>query len=127
MNYFYFRKKLFKVIEKFSNLENLEIEIENKQQDKDNLEMHTEKLKDTESEYEERLNLKSIKLKNLEELEKTGFTIQDLKKIKMMLIEIAVQHNITNIEHLKAKFFELFEKLEDRDQNQNILQLLLHI
>ncbi len=32
----------------------------------------------------------------------------------MMLIEIAVEHKITYIEQIKSKFFELFEKLEDR-------------
>lgn len=31
-----------------------------------------------------------------------------------MLIEIAREHKITDIEQLKALFFELFEKLEDR-------------
>jgi hypothetical protein len=115
----------FKVIEKYSDLIELEKEVENKQKEKNDLEMHIEKLKDTESEYEERLNLKSIRLKNLEELEKTGFTIQDLKKIKMMLIEIAVQHNITDIEQLKAKFFDLFEKLEERTALENTNYSLL--
>jgi hypothetical protein len=104
----------FKVIEKFSDLDNLEKDVENKQKEKNNLEINIERLKDTESEYEERLNLKSLKLKNLEELEKTGFTIQDLKRLKMMLIKIAVEHKITYIEQIKSKFFELFEKLEDR-------------
>jgi hypothetical protein len=103
----------FKVIKKFSDLERLEKEVENNQKEKKDLEMHIEKLKDKEFEYEGRLNLKYIKLKKIEELEKTGFTIQDLKKIKMMLIEIAEQQNIPYIEQLKVKFFELFEKLED--------------
>ena len=40
------------------------------------------KLKEREFEYGDRLNLKSIKLKNLDQLEKIGFTIQDLKKLK---------------------------------------------
>jgi hypothetical protein len=51
----------------------------------------------------------------LEELEKiVGFTIQDLKKLKSILIEIALEYKHLNIEQLKALFFELFEKLEDR-------------
>lgn len=119
----------FKVIEKFSDLDKLEKEVENKQIVKNDLEMNIEKLKDTNSEYEYELNLKSIKLKNLEVLEKTGFSIQELKKIKMMLIEIAVHSNITNIEQLKAKFFELFEKLEDRtaleSKNDSLLKTSL--
>jgi hypothetical protein len=115
----------FKVIEKFSDQEKLEKEIENQQKKKYDLEMHIEKLKEKELEYEERLNLKSIKLKNLEEFEKTGLTIQELKKLKMLLIEIAVQHKITNIEQLKAKFFELFEKLEDRVALENTNNSLL--
>jgi len=119
----------FKVIEKFSAGDKLEKEIERKQKEEKDLETKIEKLKDIESEYEERLNLKSIKVKNLEELEKTGFTIQDLKKLKMMLIEIAVENNITDIEQIKIKFFELFEKLEDRmaleSKNNAAMQLNL--
>jgi hypothetical protein len=115
----------FKVIEKFSDLDKLEIEIENKQKQKNDLEIHIEKLKDTESEYDDRLNLKYIKLKNLEELEKIGFSIQDLKKLNMIFIEIAVEHKITNKEQLKAKFFELFEKLEDRIALENTNDSLL--
>jgi hypothetical protein len=109
----------FKVIEKFSDLDKLEIEIENKQKQKNDLEIHIEKLKEKEAEYEDRLNLKYTKLKNLEELEKTGFSIQDLKKLISILIEIALEYKITDIEQLKAKFFELFEKLEDRIALEN--------
>lgn len=116
----------FKVIEKFSDIEKLEIEFENKQKEKNDLEINIQILKEKESEDEDRLNLKSIKLKNLEELEKTGLTIQDLKKFKMILIEIAVEHNITDIEQLKAKFYEFFEKLEDRialeSENDSLLK-----
>jgi hypothetical protein len=39
---------------------------------------------------------------------------QEVKKLNSIFIEIAVEHNITNKEQIKAKFFELFEKLEDR-------------
>ncbi|HSF50459.1 MAG TPA: helix-turn-helix domain-containing protein [Nitrososphaeraceae archaeon] len=105
----------FKVIEKFSDREALEIGIENNQKIKNNLEINIQKLKETESEYNDRLNLKYIKLKNLDELEKiVGFTIQDLKKLKGILMEIALEHKNLNIEQLKAIFFELVEKLEDR-------------
>jgi hypothetical protein len=115
----------FKVIEKFSDLDKLEIEIENKQKEKNDLEIHIQKLKEKESEYDDRLNLKYIKLKNLEELEKIGLTIQDLKKLKMIFIEIVREHKITDIEELKAKFFELFEKLEARIALENTNDSLL--
>ena len=115
----------FKVIEKVSGQEKLEKDVESKQQKNNDLETNIERLKERESEYDERLNLKSIKLKILEELEKTGFTTEELKKINMMLIGIAVEHNITNKEQIKAKFFELFEKFEDRIELENKNNLLL--
>jgi tRNA uridine 5-carbamoylmethylation protein Kti12 len=69
----------FKVIEKFSDLNESEIEIENNQKIKNDLEINIKKLKEIDSEYDDRL--KYIKLKNLDELEKiVGFSIQDLKK-----------------------------------------------
>ena len=104
----------FKVIQKFSDLHALEKEVENKQKIINDLDINIQKLKEKESEYDDRLDLKSLKLKSLEELEKTGLTNQELKKLNMILFEIAVEHKITNKEHIKAKFFELFEKLEDR-------------
>ena len=105
----------FKVIEKFSDLNTLEIEIENNQKIKNDLEINIKKLKEIESEYDDRLNLKYIKLKNLDELEKiVGFSIQDLKKLKSILIEIASEHKNFNIEQIKAFFFELLEKIETR-------------
>ena len=105
----------FKVIEKFSDLNTLEIEIENNQKKEMDLEKNILKLKEIELDYGDRLNLKSIKLKNLDQLEKIGFTIQDLKKLKRILIEIISEHkNILNIEHIKSLFFELFEKIETR-------------
>ncbi|HEX5185523.1 MAG TPA: hypothetical protein VFV86_01420 [Nitrososphaeraceae archaeon] len=115
----------FKVIEKVSDQEKLEKDVESKQRKNNDLETNIERLKERESEYDERLNLKSIKLKILEELEKIGFSTQELKKINMMLIGIAVEHNITNKEQIKAKFFELFEKLEDRIELENKNNLLL--
>ena len=104
----------FKVIEKFSDLNTLEIEIENNQKKENNLEKDILKLKEREFEYDERLNLKSIKLKNLVELEKIGFTIQDLKKLTSIFIEIISEHKNLNIEQIKSLFFELFEKIETR-------------
>ncbi|HET7643361.1 MAG TPA: hypothetical protein VFK40_07620 [Nitrososphaeraceae archaeon] len=121
----------FKVIEKFSNYYTLEKDVESKQQNKMDLETNIEKLKERESEYEERIDLKSIKLKILEELEKTGFTIQELKKVIRILIEIAAENQITNKEQIKTKFFELFEKFEDRmsleSKNNTAMQLNLFL
>ena len=70
----------FKVIEKVSGQEKLEKDVESKQQKNNDLETNIERLKERESEYDERLNLKSIKLKILEELEKIGFTTKELKR-----------------------------------------------
>lgn len=59
------------------------MESENNQRIKNNLDINIKKLKEKESEYDVRLNLKHIKLKNLDKLETiVGFSIQDLKKIK---------------------------------------------
>jgi len=118
----------FNVIEKFSDLNTLEIEIENNQKIKNNLEINIKKLKEKESEYDNRLNLKYIKLKNLDELEKiVGFSIQDLKKLKSILIEISLEHNNFNIEQVKGLFFELLEKIETRitleSENNRLLQV----
>ena len=70
----------FKVIERFSNYYTLEKDVESEQQKKNDLEVTIEKLKESESEYEEKLNLKPVKLKILEELEKIGFTTKELKR-----------------------------------------------
>jgi hypothetical protein len=105
----------FKVIEKFSDLNTSEIEIEANKKIKNDLELNIHELKETESVYNDRLNLKSIKLKKLDELERiVGFEIQDLKKLKRILIEIALEHKNLNIEQVKALFFELLEKIETR-------------
>jgi transcriptional regulator with XRE-family HTH domain len=118
----------FKVIEKFSELKTLEIEIEDNQKRKNDLEIHIEELKETESAYDDRLNIKYIKLKNLYELERiVGFSIQDLKKLKSILIEISFDHKNLDIEQVKALFFELLEKYETRialeSENNALLQL----
>ncbi|HET8793786.1 MAG TPA: hypothetical protein VFM31_08330 [Nitrososphaeraceae archaeon] len=67
----------------------------------------------------------------MEELEKTGFTIQELKKVIRILIEIAAENQITNKEQIKTKFFELFEKFEDRmsleSKNNTAMQLNLFL
>jgi hypothetical protein len=119
----------FKVIEKFSDREKLEKEVESKQKEENDLEINIKRLKEKEFQYDDRLNLKSIKLKNLEELERIGFTNQDLKKLINILIEIAIEYKITNKEQIKAKFFELFEKLEDRiafeSKNNSLLKTSL--
>lgn len=105
----------FKVIEKFSELNTLEIEIENNKKIKNDLDINIQKLKEIETEYDDRLNIKYIKLKNLDELEKiVGFGIQDLKKINRILSEIALEHKDLTINQVKALFFELLEKIETR-------------
>ena len=118
----------FKIIEKFSDLNMLEMEIENNQKIKNNLEINIKKLKEKESEYDDRLNFKYIKVKNLDELEKiVGFSIQDLKKLKSILIEISSEHKNFNIEQVKGLFFELLEKIETRitleSENNGLLQV----
>jgi hypothetical protein len=105
----------------------LEMEIENNQKIKNNLEINIKKLKEKETEYDDRLNFKYIKVKNLDELEKTGFSIQDLKKLKSILIEISSEHKNFNIEQVKRLFFELLEKIETRitleSENNGLLQV----
>jgi hypothetical protein len=103
----------FKVIEKFSDLNTLEIEIETNKKINNDLEINIEKLREKESAYDDRLNIKYIKLKNLDELERiVGFGIQDLKKLKSILIEIASEHKNLTINQVKALFFEFLEKIE---------------
>ena len=115
------------MIEKFSDLNMLELEIENNQKIKNNLEIHIKKLKEKESDYDNRLDVKSIKLKNLDELENLGFSIQDLKNIKSILMEISSEHNNVNIDQIKVLFFELLESYETRIgleiENKRLLQL----
>lgn len=70
----------FKVIERFSDFQTFQNEIESKQKIKNDLEIDIKKLEEIESDCSKRLNLKHIKLKNLDELEKIGFYIEDIKK-----------------------------------------------
>jgi hypothetical protein len=115
------------VIQKFSDLKILENEIESKQKIKNDLQIDNKKLEETKLDYETRLNLKYIKLKNLEELERIKFDIQDLKKLKAILIEISSEHNV-NIEQTKMQFFELLESYGTRialeKENNRLLQLV---
>jgi hypothetical protein len=102
----------FKVIEKFSDLNTLEIEIETNKKINNDLEINIEKLREKESAYDDRLNIKYIKLKNLDELERiVGFGIQDLKKLKSILIEIASEHKNLTINQVKALFLSSSKKL----------------
>jgi hypothetical protein len=116
----------FKVIEKFSDLKILENEIESKQKIKNDLEIDIKKLQETKFDYDNRLNLKYIKLKNLEELEGIEFDIQDLKKLKAILIEISSEHNV-NIEQTKMEFFELLESYGTRIALEKENKRLLHL
>jgi hypothetical protein len=93
----------FKVVEKFSDLKTLELEIESKQKIKSSVEIDIKKFEEKEIDYNRRLDLKYIKLKNLEEMEKLGFNLQDLKKIKRILLEICSEHNL-NIEEITMQF-----------------------
>lgn len=117
----------FKAIQKFSDLKILENEIESKQKIKNDLEIDIKKLEETKFDYDNRLNLKYIKLKNLEELEEIEFDIQDLKKLKAILIEISSEHNV-NIEQTKMQFFEVLESYGTRialeKENNRLLQLV---
>ena len=117
----------FKVIEKFSDLKTLENEIESKQKKEKILKIEIQQLKETKSDYDDKLNIKHIKLKNLDELEKIGFSTQDLKKLKGILMEISSEHKHLNIEQIKILFFELLERFETRialeSENNSLLQL----
>jgi len=89
------------------------MEIENNQKIKNNLNINIKKLKEKESEYDNELNLKHIKLKNLDELETiVGFSIQDLKKLKSILIEISSHRMNFNIEQVKDYFLNYLKKLK---------------
>jgi len=117
----------FKVIQKFSDLKILENEIESKQKIKNDFQIDIKKLEEIKLDYETRLNLKYMKLKNLEELEGIKFDIQDLKKLKAILIEISSEHNV-NFEQTKMQFFELLESYGTRialeKENNRLLQLV---
>jgi len=68
-------------------------------------------------------------LKNLDKLESIiGFSIQDLKKLKNILMKISLEHKHFSIEQTKMLFFELLEKIETRStlesENKRVLQLV---
>lgn len=54
---------------------------------------------------EDRLNLNFIKLKNLEELENIEFSIRDLKKLKIALTELSMEHKL-DLEQVKNQWFD---------------------
>jgi len=56
-----------------------------------------------------------------------GFSIQDLKKLKSILIEISLDHQHLDIEQVKALFFELLEKYETRIALENENNVLLQL
>ena len=68
---------------------------------KNELAKHIKELKETESYYEDKVNLKYIKLKNLKDLEMSGLSIQALKKLKCILIGLCSEFKTTNIEDTK--------------------------
>ena len=68
----------FEVVEKFSNIKDLEDGLKYTQLRKNDVETMIKMLKKTELNYEDRLNLNFIKLKNLEELENIGLVLETL-------------------------------------------------
>lgn len=98
-------------------MENLKQEIESKAK-------NLKELEKTETDYKDKLNLKSIKLTKLQELENAGFGIEDLKKLKRALIEITKEHNL-NSEQMKDKFFNDLENYENKIASENEIKKLL--
>ena len=98
-------------------MENLKQEIESKAK-------NLKELEKTETDYKDKLNLKSIKLTKLQELENAGFGIKDLKKLKRALIEITKEHNL-NSEQMKDKFFNDLENYENKIASENEIKKLL--
>ena len=77
------------------------------------LETKIKMLKKTELDYEDRLNLNFIKLKNLEELENMGFSIRDLKKLKSALTELFMEHKL-DFEQVKNQWFDDLNNYESK-------------
>ncbi|MGE5635249.1 MAG: hypothetical protein ACM3VV_08445 [Deltaproteobacteria bacterium] len=98
-------------------MENLKQEIESKAK-------NLKELEKTETDYKDKLNLKSIKLTKLQELENAGFGIEDLKKLKRALIEITKEHTL-NSEQMKDKFFNDLENYENKIASENEIKKLL--
>lgn len=98
-------------------MENLKQEIESKAK-------NLKELEKTETDYKDKLNLKSIKLTKLQELENAGFGIEDLKKLKRALIEITKEHNL-NSEQMKDKFFNDLENYENKIASENEIKKIL--
>ena len=107
----------FEIIENLCNLEKMKEEREDKIK-------RIKELRKLELEYIDKLDLNSIKLTKLDELEKTGFGIQDLKKLKRTLIEISIEHNV-NLEQTKEKFFTDLDNYENNIASENKVNKLL--
>ena len=103
----------FEVVEKFSNTREAEDELKYTQLRKNDLETQIKLLKKTELDYEDRLNLNFIKLKNLGELENIGFSIRDLKKLKSTLNELSMEHKL-DFEQVKNQWFDNLDNYESK-------------
>ena len=102
----------FEVVEKFVNIKALEDGLKYTQLRKNDLETKIKMLKKTELDYEDRLNLNFIKLKNLEDLENMGFSIRDLK-LKSALIELFMEHKL-DFEQVKNQWFDNLDNYESK-------------
>jgi hypothetical protein len=100
-----------KVVEKYSDFKGFENEIEGKRERKEEWEKEIKELENRYSYYVDQLNLKSIKLQKLDELENLGFTIQDLKKFRGILIEISKEFKV-QYEQIKERFFKYLDNYE---------------
>ena len=96
---------------------------------KNDLETKIKILKKTELDYEDRLNLNFIKLKNLEELENIGFSIRDLKKLKSALTELSMEHKL-DFEQVKNQWFDDLDNYESKlslgIENKNLLNQIIY-
>ena len=96
---------------------------------KNDLETKIKMLKKTELDYEDRLNLNFIKLKNLEELENIGFSIRDLKKLKSALTELSMEHKL-DFEQVKNQRFDDLDNYESKlslgIENKHLLNQIIY-
>ncbi len=103
----------FVVVEKFVTIREVKDGLKYTQLRKNDLETNIKMLKKTELNYEDRLNLNFIKLKNLEELENIGFSIRDLKKLNSALNELSVEHKL-DFEQVKNQWFDVLDNYESK-------------
>ena len=119
----------FEVVEKFVNIKDLEDGLKYTQLRKNDLETKIKMLKKTELDYEDRLNLNFIKLKNLEELENIGFSIRDLKKLKSALTELSMEHKL-DFEQVKNQWFDDLDNYESKlslgIENKHLLNQIIY-